>query len=245
MRSRSLISSAATRRRVLPAASRGRTLASSALAWAADRAFFAPPGISSPSSRCSEGDHLGVVLAQGPPPVSQDPQHRELRITGDGAQPLHAGSGQRDRVRVGGVGLAALPGGEHPRAGGQLGRHVHHLFTIGQKPVRQVPADALASLDRPHPLRPAPGLRQHRRIPGGVGGIPAPASNGLITGHDLDRGSALVRVHPDDYLAHLSPSCSTLLLVAGQGGGHRYFEQNKPLLSLSPLHGSTRPAQAR
>ena len=28
-------------------------------------------------------------------------------------------------------------------------------------------------------------------------------------------------------------------------GGHRYFEQNKPLLSLSPLHGSTRPAQAK
>ena len=42
---------------------------------------------------------------------------------------------------------------------------------------------------------------------------------------------------------------SVLLLdsavVAGQGGGHRYFEQNKPLLSLSPLHGSTRPAQAK
>jgi hypothetical protein len=34
-------------------------------------------------------------------------------------------------------------------------------------------------------------------------------------------------------------------VVAGQGGGHRYFEQNKPLLSLSPLHGSTRPAQAK
>jgi hypothetical protein len=119
------------------------------------------------------------------------------------------------------------------------------MLTIGQKPVRDVPADALASLNRPHPPRPPPGLRQHRRIPGGVGGIPAPASDGLITGHDLDRGSALVRVHPDDYLAHLSPPYSTLAVVAGQRGGHRYFEQNKPLLSLSPLHGSTRPAQAR
>jgi hypothetical protein len=28
-------------------------------------------------------------------------------------------------------------------------------------------------------------------------------------------------------------------------GGHRYFEQNKPLLSLSPAHHGTRPAQAK
>ena len=38
---------------------------------------------------------------------------------------------------------------------------------------------------------------------------------------------------------------SIMLLVAEPGGGHRYFEQGKPLLSLSPLHGSTRPAQAK
>ena len=28
-------------------------------------------------------------------------------------------------------------------------------------------------------------------------------------------------------------------------GGHRYFEQNKPLLSLSSPHHGTRPAQAK
>jgi hypothetical protein len=44
MRSRSPISPAATRRRALPAASRGRTVASSALAWAADRLFLARRG---------------------------------------------------------------------------------------------------------------------------------------------------------------------------------------------------------
>ena len=32
---------------------------------------------------------------------------------------------------------------------------------------------------------------------------------------------------------------------AGRRGGHRYFEQNKPLLSLSRCHGSTQPAQAK
>ncbi|HEY5358041.1 MAG TPA: hypothetical protein VIJ82_10240 [Streptosporangiaceae bacterium] len=207
-------------RRALPAASLGRTLASRALAWAADRAFFAQP--------VQLADHAGVVLAQGSPPVSQDPQHRELLVIDGRAQPLHAGRGQRDRVRVGGIGLAALPCREQPRAGRQLGWHIHHMLTIGQKPVRDVPADALASLNRPHPLRPVPGLRQHRRIPGGVGGMPALASDGLIAGHDLDRGSALVRVHPDDYLAHLSPPCSTPAVAAGQREGTATSSRTNP-----------------
>ena len=47
------MSSAATRRRVFPARSRGRTVASSFLAWAADRSRLAPPGISSSSSACT------------------------------------------------------------------------------------------------------------------------------------------------------------------------------------------------
>jgi hypothetical protein len=50
MPSSSVISSAASRRRVLPAMSRGRVVASSARACAADRNCFAPPGISSSSS---------------------------------------------------------------------------------------------------------------------------------------------------------------------------------------------------
>jgi hypothetical protein len=184
-----------------------------------------------------------VVLTQGPPAIGQDRQHRELGVTGDRAQPPHAGGGQRDRVRVGGIGLAALPGSEHPRAGRQLGRHIHHLLTIGQQPVRQMPADPLASLDRPDPLRPVLRLREHRPVPGGVGGIPSTLPDGLITGHDLDGGGALVRVHPNDYLAHPRPPARPCGGCRARGG-HRYFEQNKPLLSLSPLHGSTRPAQA-
>ena len=47
------MSSAATRRRTLPAASRGRTEARIALAWAADRNRLAPPGTSSRSRWCS------------------------------------------------------------------------------------------------------------------------------------------------------------------------------------------------
>jgi hypothetical protein len=55
--------------------------------------------------------------------------------------------------------------GEHPGAGRQLGWHIHHMLTIGHKPVRDVPADALASLNRPHPPRPPSGLRQHPAYP--------------------------------------------------------------------------------
>jgi hypothetical protein len=64
LRSRSLISSGATRRRALPAASRGRTRASSALAWAADRLLWAPPGMSPGQQLVQLGDHPGMVFAQ-------------------------------------------------------------------------------------------------------------------------------------------------------------------------------------
>jgi hypothetical protein len=63
-------SSAATRRLVLPAASRGRTLASRALAWAAERSFFAPPGMCfndvypSASWLTCHGGRLGTGLSQ-------------------------------------------------------------------------------------------------------------------------------------------------------------------------------------
>ena len=64
-----------------------------------------------------------------------------------------------------------------------------------------------------------------------IGAVPAAARYRLIGGHDLDRGRPLMRVHPDDDLAHL------LLLpypdVVNGPGGHRYFELSKPLLSLS------------
>ena len=128
LRSRSLTSSAATRRRACPAGSRGRTRASSARAWAADSAFFAPPGISTGQQLVQLADHPAVVLAQGPAPVRQHPQYRQLGVIGDPAQPGHPGGGQRDRVRIGLISLAALPGGENPRAGRQLRRHIHDLL---------------------------------------------------------------------------------------------------------------------
>jgi hypothetical protein len=42
-----------------------------------------------------------------------------------------------------------------------------------------------------------------------------------------------VRVHPNDDLAH--PVLLLAPVLVFEPGGHRYFEQNKPLLSLSSL----------
>ncbi|BCJ51872.1 hypothetical protein Asp14428_33470 [Actinoplanes sp. NBRC 14428] len=47
------------------------------------------------------------------------------------------------------VGLAALAGGEHPGAGGQLRGHVEDGFSVGDQALGDVPADAIAAFDRP------------------------------------------------------------------------------------------------
>lgn len=62
-------------------------------------------------------DHPGVVLAQGPATVGQDPEHRELLVVHDGPQPGHPDPYERDGVGVGGVGLASLAGREDPGSG--------------------------------------------------------------------------------------------------------------------------------
>jgi hypothetical protein len=132
-------------------------------------------------------------------PVDQDPQHGQLLVIGDRAQPGYAGADQRHRVRVGGVGLATLTGGEHPRPRRQLRRDVHHLFTVAEQPGGDVPADALAALDRPHPIRPPLRVLQHRSVAVAVGAEPPTADGDLLAGHYLDRGRALVRVYPDHH----------------------------------------------
>jgi hypothetical protein len=63
------------------------------------------------------GDLAGVLLTQRPSSVDQDPQHGKLRVVDHWSQTGHPGADQSDGVRVGGVGLAALPGSEHPGAG--------------------------------------------------------------------------------------------------------------------------------
>jgi hypothetical protein len=97
------------------------------------------------------GDHPGVVFAQRPAAAGQDPQHRQLLVIGDLAQAGHPGSGQGDRMRVGRVGLAALPGSEDAGAGRQLG---------GTSTTLSPPASS--RLARCRPMRWQPSIAQVR-----------------------------------------------------------------------------------
>ena len=100
---------------------------------------------------------LGPGAGQLITAVAQHPQHGQLRIGADFAQSLVPQRDHDDRVRVRGVGLAALPGIEHPGPGSQLGRHIQHPFPAGQQPLREGAADAVRTLHRPDPLGPLPG----------------------------------------------------------------------------------------
>jgi hypothetical protein len=147
------------------------------------------------------GDHPGVVVAERATAVDQDPQDSELFVIDHRPQSGHPGADQGDRVRIGGVGLAALPGREHPGARGQPGWHIDDLLAVGEQPVGDVLADAGAALDGPDPIPPPSALAQHRGVAVTIGAEPATTVNGLLRGHYLDRCRAFVRVHPDHHTA--------------------------------------------
>jgi hypothetical protein len=114
-------SPAAIRRRILPARSRGRTLASSVLYWAAD--FFT--GAAGHQSPRTAGCIRFRACARARDSSSRRPQHaqqRKLRISAQLPQALIAQSHHDDRVRAGGISLAALAGARYPCPGGQLVR---------------------------------------------------------------------------------------------------------------------------
>jgi hypothetical protein len=90
-------------------------------------------------------------------------------------------------VGVGGVGLASLAGGEHPRPCRQLGWDVDDLFVVGQQSVRDVLADPGAALDGPDPVRPLGGIASHRGIAVTVRGEPTATDDAFVGGHHLDR----------------------------------------------------------
>lgn len=206
------------------------------MACAADRSFFAPPGISSSSKGVQLADLAGVLLTDGASPVDQQPQHLELFVADHWPQPTHPGPDQGHGVGVGGVGLAALAGGEDPGPCRELRRHVDDLLAVGQQSHRDVPANAVAALDRPDPVRPADHRGQHRAVARGVGGEPVTADHGLIGGHHLDGDRPPVRVRPDHdpllILRHRCPPARRSEVVGGPGG-HRCLEQSNPFLSHS------------
>jgi hypothetical protein len=75
-------------------------------------------------------------------------QHHRVALDADLAKLGRALSGDRDRDRIIGVGLTAVANRQHPHPGGQLGRHVHHLFLAGDQLLSQCPSDPMCALHR-------------------------------------------------------------------------------------------------
>ena len=123
--------------------------ASSALACRAVRCRACPAGdqlgAAAGAAGSRSGSERGPARRGGRPAAAAPPSPRRRPAAAD---PGCAAPTISDRVRVGGVGLAALPGGEHPRPRRQLRRHIHHASR------RRRPAAAPAC--RPTPWRPRP-----------------------------------------------------------------------------------------
>jgi hypothetical protein len=105
--------------------------------------------------------------------VGEHPQCLELAVEMQHPQVLGAHGNSGDRVGVVGVGLAVVAGVEEPDPGGELGRHVDHVFPVLKQSLGQGPSGAVAAIDRPNPLRPSLGVAAHRGVAGPVGGEPA------------------------------------------------------------------------
>ena len=97
-------------------------------------------------------DGLYPTPGEGFAAFDEHPEHLELRVDGQDPQVLGPDRGDRDRVRVVGVGLAAVPGVEQPGSGGELGRDVDDVLAGLEEALRERPADTTGAFDGPHPL---------------------------------------------------------------------------------------------
>ena len=133
-------------------------------------------------------------------------------------------------MRVSGVGLAALTGGEYPCPRGQLRGYIKNGFAVGHQALSDVPADAVAALDRPHPVGVPTAGGEHGLVAVAVGAKPALPK-------DTFRWSMTSMVA--ERLCGSTPmmTCAIRLPLPGSddvsAGGQRYFELGIPLWSLS------------
>ena len=76
-------------------------------------------------------DGLGAGLDQVVAVFHHGPQGGDGGVHRGGVESGGGQCGDPDRHGVGLVGLAAVPGGEHPHPGGQLGGDIGHVDTVG------------------------------------------------------------------------------------------------------------------
>lgn len=104
-----------------------------------------------------------TVLSGSPSRAAIEPLVTAPSQTG-GARRAH-----RDRVCIECVGLAVVAGVDQPIPGWQLGRHVEHLLTGRDQPLRQRTDGAVGALDCPRVLRLGLHVGPHRRVASLVG----------------------------------------------------------------------------
>ena len=183
--------------------------------------------------------HPGVIGTDPAATVDQQPQHLQRLVVDGLTQPAQPHPDQRDRVRVGLIGLASLAGGVDPHRCRQLRRHIHHLLTGIEQAQHQMLADALTTLDRPHPIRPLLRGGEHHGEPVRVRAEPAGHRRALAHRDPSPRSSPTAYAGPSR-----SPRdcCLPRLLLpridhSRRAGGHRFYKPSIAFSSLSRPSG--------
>ena len=145
-------SSAAMRRRVFPAMSRGRTRGEHRLGLTGGDVAFRLPWQEFCEQRLESVDGLDPPTGQCLTAVGEHPQRLELAVELQHPQGRGAHGNSSDRVRVVGVGLAVVAGVEQPDPGRELRRHVDHLLAVLEETLSEWSSGAVRSLNRPDPL---------------------------------------------------------------------------------------------
>jgi len=152
---RSVIISDASRRRVRPTTSRGSDRGQQGACLGRGQELLRPTRQEFQQESVQPVHGVGARGAELVPAIHQQPKRDQVVVGGDLPQRRGAQRDNGDGVRIGGVGLAALPGGEHPGSRRQLRGNVHDRLPIGDQALRDVLADAVAPFDRPDPIGPS------------------------------------------------------------------------------------------
>ena len=139
-------------RRMRPGSSRGRNRASTAAASGALEFAAHTTRRQFGEEAMQPTDRLGAQRDELLAPVGQQPQRHRGVVEGHGLEPAGV---EADRHGVVAVGLSAVALGEDPHSSSELGGHVDHTLAVGHEALRQRPAGAVATLDRPAAVRPS------------------------------------------------------------------------------------------